>query len=475
MSIPSMKLHAFILCGLGYGDEGKGTVTDFLTRRYDAKLVVRYNGGPQAAHNVVTRDGRHHCFAQFGSGMLVPGVSTYLAALMFIDPIAMVNENTILATKGVNDAMKRLFIHRDCPIITPYHQYLNRIEEMAKGAHLHGSCGMGVGQAFLDLQSSRTPMLRLGDVDQLGKSREILTELRQQKIARAEQLVDANPAHRSMEEQFRRLHSSPDGHALAAFYRDFVALSGVHRVDDEKTLLKSYGEATIIFEGAQGVLLDMDYGFWPHVTPSNTTPKAASSMADQYLPRHKVHTLGVTRSFATRHGHGPFVTQDQALTTALKDPYNPENPWQGMLRCGWLDLPALSYAIEVAKTIDALVITNLDRLGSVGNVKLCRAYRVDTPDAGYYFFKNNGTKEGHYNRIKIMGDCKYRIGLTSQLKKSRPLYTFVDGWPPIQDTRKSIHPKLRAFLEVLQTSEGLALPVDCVSIGPCAEDKQWLA
>ena len=143
-------MRAFVVVDLGFGDAGKGILTDFLVRRFGAGLVVRYNGGAQAGHNVVTPDVRHHTFSQFGSGTFVPNVRTYLSRHVIIDPLALLVEGNLLEAKGVPDVFSRLQISDQALVITPFQRAANRIRELARGANRHGSCGMGVGETFED-------------------------------------------------------------------------------------------------------------------------------------------------------------------------------------------------------------------------------------------------------------------------------------------------------------------------------------
>src|SRR5215210_2605913 len=126
-------MRAFVIVDLGFGDAGKGLLTDCLVRRTGAKVVVRYNGGAQAGHNVVTPDGRHHTFSQFGSGSFVPGVRTFLSRDVVVHPTALLREEASLRTAGVTDALERLRISADAVVVTPYHQALNRLRETARG------------------------------------------------------------------------------------------------------------------------------------------------------------------------------------------------------------------------------------------------------------------------------------------------------------------------------------------------------
>ena len=157
-------MRAYIIVDLGFGDSGKGILTDFLVRHSNAGIVVRYNGGAQAGHNVVTPDGRHHTFSQFGSGTFVPGVKTLLSRHMVIHPGALLVEGEVLEASGITDAFSRLRISEQALVITPFHQAVNRIREMARGANRHGSCGVGVGEAVADSLEKTADTVRAVDL-----------------------------------------------------------------------------------------------------------------------------------------------------------------------------------------------------------------------------------------------------------------------------------------------------------------------
>jgi adenylosuccinate synthase len=149
-------MKSIITVGLGFGDEGKGTVVDALVRRYNAKLVIRYNGGAQCAHNVITDDGRHHCFHQFGSGSLVPGCRTLLTKHVLVNPLVMFTEALQLEMIGVPNALKNMFIDERALVTTPYHRAMNRLREYSRNEQCHGSCGMGIGETMADSSAART-------------------------------------------------------------------------------------------------------------------------------------------------------------------------------------------------------------------------------------------------------------------------------------------------------------------------------
>ena len=140
-------MKAAIVVNLGFGDSGKGTIVDYLVRRERAELVVRYNGGAQAGHNVVTADGRHHTFAQFGAGTFAEGCRTHLTETVVVHPSALVVEERYLQRAGISDAWERITIAPDALVTTPFHQSLGRLREQARDKP-HGTCGVGVGETM---------------------------------------------------------------------------------------------------------------------------------------------------------------------------------------------------------------------------------------------------------------------------------------------------------------------------------------
>ena len=156
-------MKAYMVAGLFAGDEGKGACVDFLCRRYGAGLVVRYSGGPQAAHRVVTADGKAHVFSQFGAGTFA-GARTYLSRFMMVEPYAMLNEIDALESVGIAHPERLLTIDPECTVVTPYHWIANQLRESLRAAGRHGSCGMGVGEAYCDREDGVALKIRgMGD------------------------------------------------------------------------------------------------------------------------------------------------------------------------------------------------------------------------------------------------------------------------------------------------------------------------
>ncbi|WP_130406117.1 adenylosuccinate synthetase [Micromonospora violae] len=397
---------------LGYGDAGKGTVVDWLCATRPVQTVVRFNGGAQAAHNVVLRDGRHHTFAQFGAGTFHPGVGTHLSRHVVVDPLALVAEADHLATVGVPDALDRLTVDGDALLATPYHRAANRARENARGADRHGSCGLGVGEAVAYGLAHPDDAPRVADCHHPALLRRRLTTLRDRLTA-----------------ELGPLDAPPIEGCLPAF----TAFAGRVDIVDGNWLATALRTGTCVFEGAQGVLLDEWHGFHPYTTWSTTTFANVDSLLAEAGQPGEVTRIGVLRLVTTRHGPGPLVTEDPALPFA--DPHNPTNPWQGRFRFGHFDAVAHRYALAAAGGVDGLALTHLDLAGP--GLRICRRY--DSTDR-----LTPGPP----------GDLGRQAALTARLLRSRPVYD-----DPPTNWAEAVRAELGA-------------PVVLTSHGPTADDKR---
>ncbi len=366
------KKRAFVIGGLVFGDEGKGTTVDYLVRQYGAHVVIRYNGGSQAGHNVITPNGLHHCFAQFSSGTLIPGTLTYLSQFMFVDPLRLMSEYDVLVEKGVNDALDRLIINDSCPVITPFHKFTGQIRELVRGTKRVGSCGMGVGEAMNDFANNPKNCLTMKDLADRRVLESKLRLLQRNKILVAESILKLS-SDNTIVESVNEIKSGELFERCFQSYSIFSELP-IRRDDGEylKEILAQPG--TVVFEGAQGVLLDKKLGFKPFVTKSDCTFTNADRLLADYDGR--VIKLGIARAYTTRHGNGPFITEDDSLAELLVNEHNVENTWQGKFRIGWFDLVVLKYAFEVLGKLDGIVMTNLDRVQNLNFIKVCTAYKT---------------------------------------------------------------------------------------------------
>ncbi|MET0862865.1 MAG: adenylosuccinate synthetase [Nakamurella sp.] len=350
-----------IVVGLGFGDEGKGATVDALCAAGGTSAVVRFNGGAQAAHNVVA-DGVHHTFAQFGSGTLT-GTPTYLSDRMLVEPIALAAEAEDLEHKGVPDPLALLTVHPDALLTTPVHVAANRTREDLRGGGRHGSCGRGIGETtWYDLawQSRARPGDQVGNLSSPGRATEPplrVGDCREPLVLRRK--LDA------LQQFYQPLlslgdHRVPSVDAMTAMYREFA---GAVRMADDGYLGGLADSGRLIFEGAQGVLLDEWRGFHPYTTWSTTTPANARALLAG-LGQPAGYVLGVLRSYQTRHGAGPLPSE--TVDTAMMTPerHNDTGTYQGGWRVGHLDPVALRYAIAACQGVDGLAVTHLDTTGT---------------------------------------------------------------------------------------------------------------
>ena len=353
-------MKAYVTVDLGFGDSGKGSCVDALVRRYNASLVVRYSGGPQCGHNVYDANGAHHCFSQIGSGTFVPKTYTFLSRYMMVNPLLLMIEGEQLAAKGVLDALNRVFIDNRCLVVTPYHRALNRLREIERGPLCkHGSCGAGVGECAADALAHPEMALRIGDFSALRVFAAKLAVQRDRMMKQANALTKL-PDTPEVTKQLSTFDF--DFTALMAKYQAFYAACGARCIDEYQVSRLLSAQKCAVFEGAQGVLIDETYGFHPYTTWSTMTMRNALLLLEEAEITEKPTTIGILRSYLTRHGAGPFPTEDQTMTRVLKDVNNPRNPWQDNLRCGALDIPLLEYALRVNGKVDCLAVTHVDKV-----------------------------------------------------------------------------------------------------------------
>lgn len=342
-------MRAVLLAGMGFGDESKGASCDALTRALPVDTIVRYGGGCQCAHNVVTPEGVHHTFSQFGSGMLANNkVSTHLSRFMLLDPLAFVREGDALSVKTPY-VWERTTVDKRCVVITPLHSQLNKLREKARGSKRHGSCGRGVGVA-------REFNLAHGDAIPLAGDLEKFNLTLYGKLDHLWNLMS--------EETYKLAQN------LQIPKRDVITFEDVYRMYNKVVFPSRIVDGlepaeTMVFEGAQGVLLDETYGTAPHNTWTDTTFKNADTLLDE-LGITDRYRIGCLRTYHTRHGAGPFPTEDELLKAVLPELHNGTGEFQGEFRVGYFDFELAGMAIGIARGIDCISLSHLDYLPALG-------------------------------------------------------------------------------------------------------------
>lgn len=327
-----MSVKAVI--GLGFGDEGKGIATDYLCSNSSGNtLVVRFSGGHQAGHTV-NCNGVRHVFSNFGSGT-IRGIPTYWSKFCTIDPVGIIREMEILKQQNISPT---LFIDQDCPIVTPYDKFKNQIEAIHNE---NGSCGVGFGTTIE--REENLCSFTFGDLMKYPEVAAIKFQL----VGRYYKWIADNNDLEEFKSCCDKLRESPN-----------VKIPDRDAIND--------GYDNYIFEGSQGLLLDKDIGFFPHVTRGNTGTKnllRIASLPELYL---------VTRAYQTRHGNGPMTNEGAGHNIKIDtQETNQTNTYQGPFRRSVLDLDLLLYGMEKDEGINRLdknlVITCLDHV--VGNWK----------------------------------------------------------------------------------------------------------
>jgi adenylosuccinate synthase len=379
----STTRYASVL-GLAFGDCGKGHFIDALTRRWQAHTIIRFGGGAQAGHNVVTPAApnsppRHHTFSQFGAGTLVPGVSTLLIDPMIVHPTALLMEAEALSRIGVQDALPRLKIDAQCRITTPFHQAAGRLRELLRGTAAHGTCGVGVGETVRHALTYPGQELRYADLAQSANAQtqlHLLQTIRETLLAEfLPQCPDGSVGASS--EEFRTLR---DESLPGKWMRNARALARqCPPMSFEEVRSHLIRPGCILFEGAQGALLDEWRGFHPHTTWSSINSAAVCRVAGRFGITAPIEHYGVLRTYLTRHGFGPLPTHDGGLDSLLPEPHNSGDGWQGHFRRGHPDAVLLQYAFEAVGNLSGLFVSHLDVFQRGIRLRWCERYSSTSP------------------------------------------------------------------------------------------------
>ena len=323
--------------GLGFGDEGKGMVTDTLSSLNPKPLTIRFSGGHQAGHTV-HHEGMKHSFANFGAGVL-RGIPSYWSSYCTVDPVGLLNELKVLGdTMGDRAFEISHTINAMCPVVTPYDKYHNQTSEKI---NKHGTCGVGFGSTIQ--RSEKGPFLTFSDLYNHTVLHIKMDMIGQYYDYASESCLEIEEFHNAIDDLI-----DPK-----KFPSDVIKIADA-----------TGNPETMIFEGSQGILLDMDFGFFPHVTRSKTTTYNVWDVIE-----HIDEIYYVTRAYQTRHGNGPMTNENLDLTLInIEHESNELNDHQGMFRRSPLDLNLLKYAVSSdrserrGKAKENLVITCMDQI-----------------------------------------------------------------------------------------------------------------
>jgi adenylosuccinate synthase len=422
-----MSARNVVVIGTQWGDEGKGKIVDWLTDR--AQGVVRFQGGHNAGHTLVIA-GKKTVLHLIPSGILRGSVQCYIGNGVVLSPQALVQEMDELEAAGVEVAA-RLRISEACPLILPYHGALDLAREAAKGEQKLGTTGRGIGPAYEDKVARRA--IRLQDLFKPVRFAEKLQELLD-----FHNFVLAN-FYQQPKIDFKK--TLDETLALAPRLAPLVA-------DVPRALYDANrGGKNLLFEGAQGSLLDIDHGTYPFVTSSNCVAGAAAAGAG-IGPMHLHYVLGITKAYSTRVGSGPFPTElSDNVGERLRQRGQEFGATTGRpRRTGWFDAAALKRSIQL-NGVSGLCITKLDVLDGAEVLKICTGYEID----------------GRLSDILPVG--------AEELERCVPVYDELAGWRESTVGVKTYEGLPKAARKYLRRIEELcAVPADIISTGPDREE-----
>ena len=409
-----------VLLGLQWGDEGKGKIVDVLAPKYD--VVARFQGGPNAGHTLEF-DGIKHVLHQIPSGIFREKTKNIIGNGVVLDPVIFKGEIEKLKKYNLN-VYANLFISKKATLILPTHRLLDQAYEKAKGDDKIGSTLKGIGPTYQDKIGRQG--LRVGD---------ILSDGFKEKFNHLSQI------HFKILKEHDVAYNWPE---LEAQFFDAVSfLKGFHLIESEYVLNQELkAGASVLAEGAQGALLDIDFGSYPFVTSSNTVTAGACTGLG-VAPRHIGEVFGIFKAYSTRVGSGPFPTEliDDQGDLMRKEGNEFGSTTGRPRRCGWIDLPSLKYSIMI-NGVTQLLMMKADVLSVFPTIKVCTEYQL-----------KNGT---------ITDMVPYEV----VKEKITPIYKEMKGWNVSLKgvSKDNLPPELNEYIKFLETA--LCVPITLVSTGP---------
>ena len=408
-----------VILGLQWGDEGKGKIVDYLADKYD--IIARFQGGPNAGHTLVI-DGQKHVLHTIPSGIFRSGKINYIGNGVVIDPITLVKEIEGLTAIGI-PVQERLIISKRANLILPTHKILDAASEASKGTSKIGSTLKGIGPTYMD-KTGRNG-LRIGDI--LEEDFIVKYELLKAKHLQLLQIYNHDYELQEMED---------------AWFEAIDKLKELKQVESVYFINESLKKGKkILAEGAQGSMLDIDFGTYPFVTSSNTI-SAAVCTGLGISPKHIGEVIGITKAYCTRVGGGPFPSEleDETGEKLRKEGGEFGATTGRPRRCGWIDLPALNYAC-IINGVTKLIITKADILNALDEFGVCTHYKYDGKE----------TKDLPYDMVN---------------RTINPTTIYFKSWGNIDPT-KEIPTELKQYVAYLETY--LNTKVTMVSNGPGRE------
>ena len=417
-------MSAFIVLGAQWGDEGKGKMTDYLAE--EANVVVRYQGGNNAGHTVEVGE-KQYKLHLIPSGILHDEKLNVIGNGVVVDPKAFFTEIDYLKEEGVKVTPEKLIVSDRAHVIMPYHKVLDKLKEKARGKNDIGTTGKGIGPCYTD--KFERCGIRVCDLIDKEVFKEKLKDNIEMKNKYIVNVLGGEPL--SFEEIYEEY--SNYGEELKPFVKD-TSVRVSNEIKEDKTVL---------FEGAQGMLLDIDYGTYPYVTSSNTTAGGVANGVG-IGPNMITNAVGIAKAYTTRVGKGPFPTELEDETGEwIREKGHEYGVTTGRSRrCGWLDIVILKTSVRVSG-LTSLAVTKIDTLAGLEKVKMCVGYKFNDEIIDYF------------------------PASLEDLAKCEPIYEEFDGWDESVANARSyeeLHPNARKYLERIEELTDTRISI--VSVGP---------
>jgi len=412
-----------VILGTQWGDEGKGKLVDLLCQK--ASAVVRYQGGHNAGHTLII-NGQKTVLRLMPSGILHPDMQCFIGNGVVLFPQAFLEEMAELEKRGI-DVVSRLKISAACSVLLPYHVRIDQAREKARGSNKIGTTGRGIGPCYEDKVARRgIRMMDFFNLDHLAEKLKTLADYHNFQLVH---LFHEEPL--PFEKVFEDLKFAIE--KIRPMIADVTAMLGQLRAEKKN----------ILFEGAQGALLDIDQGTYPFVTSSNTTAGAVST-GTGFGPRYLDEVLGVTKAYVTRVGSGPFPTelQDEIGAEIAKRGNEFGSVTGRPRRCGWFDAVLMRRVVQV-NSLSSVAIMKMDVLDAFSEIKICNAYRY----------------QGEIIRDLPMNLC--------DLSECEPIYETMPGWNESTygiTSYEALPDAAKHYLTRL--GELCGVPIDIISTGP---------
>lgn len=417
-------MSAFIVLGAQWGDEGKGKMTDYLAE--DADVVVRFQGGNNAGHTVVVGD-KEYKLHLIPSGILYDDKLNVIGNGVVLDPKALFEEIDYLEGVGVKVTPEKLIISDRAQLIMPYHKVLDRLKEKARGKNDIGTTGKGIGPCYTD--KFERCGIRVCDL----MHPEVFTEKLKENVEMKNAYITKVLGGEALNFDDILKEYLEFGKRLKPFVQE-TSVKVYNDIKDNKTVL---------FEGAQGMLLDIDYGTYPYVTSSNTTAGGVSNGVG-IGPNMITNAVGITKAYTTRVGKGPFPTEllDETGEWIREKGHEYGVTTGRSRRCGWLDLVIVKTAVRVSG-LTSLAVTKIDTLAGLDTLKVCVGYKFDGKIIDYF------------------------PASLEDLAKCEPVYEEFAGWGEEVANARSydeLPENAKKYLERIEEFTGTKISI--VSVGP---------